>query len=213
MGSLWCHVGSFTPAVQGFSGCGAQALRFPVAGGIPVPGSGIKLTSLALQGRHLTTGPPGKLLPLFLKKSFLLRVGGALCLCFFSSPPGENLAFVLITSVKHFPWWSQSPPCWYPYASCLPCWSLLHLTVWSMLIYLGSFPSFVFGGFNPYGSSLSSSISSLLSYLQGFYPPCTASLWISAKGRTLIRFLCGSLPCRTEHSSMWVSPPTSKIHP
>lgn len=79
--------------------------------------------------------------------------------------------------------------------------------------YLGSFPSFVFGGLNPYGSSLSSSISSLLSYLQGFYPPCTASLWISAKGRTLIRLLCGSLPCRTEHNSMWVSPPTSKIHP
>ena len=50
--------------------------------------------------------------------------------------------------------------------------------------YLGSFPSFVFGGLNPYGSSLSSSISSLLSYLQGFYPPCTSSLWISAKGRT-----------------------------
>lgn len=47
-------MGSFTPAVQGFSGCGAQALRFPVAGGIPVPRPGIKLTSLALQGRFFT---------------------------------------------------------------------------------------------------------------------------------------------------------------
>ena len=67
-GSLCCHVGSFTPAVQGFSGCGSQALRFPVAGGIPVPWPGTKLASAALQSRHLTTGPPEKFLPLFLKK-------------------------------------------------------------------------------------------------------------------------------------------------
>lgn len=30
-------------------------------------------------------------------------------------------------------------PWWYLYASCLPCWSLLHLTVWSMLITLDPF--------------------------------------------------------------------------
>ena len=49
------------------------------------------------------------------------------------------------------------------------------------------------GTLYPYGSSLSPSISSLLSYLQGFYPPCTSSLWISAKRRTQMTLL-------------WVSP-------
>lgn len=56
MGALRCHVGSFTPAVQGFSGCGTQALHFPVARGIPVPRPGIKLPCTAKQTpNHWTT--------------------------------------------------------------------------------------------------------------------------------------------------------------
>ena len=42
------------------SGCGALGLSCPMACGILVPWSGIKPASLALQGRFLTTGPPGK---------------------------------------------------------------------------------------------------------------------------------------------------------
>lgn len=79
-------------------------------------------------------------------------------------------------------WWCLSASSW-------QCWSLPHLTVWSMLITLESFPSFAFGGIISYGSSLSSSISSFLSYLPGFYPPCTSSLWISAKQRTQMTLL------------------------
>ena len=37
-----------------------RRLSCPVAYGILVPGTGIEPTSLALEGRFLTTGPPGR---------------------------------------------------------------------------------------------------------------------------------------------------------
>ena len=46
-------------ACVGLSSCGTM-LNCPLACGILVPGPGIKLVSLALASRVLTTGPPGK---------------------------------------------------------------------------------------------------------------------------------------------------------
>ena len=63
--------------LAGFSSCDAQALEHegsvvvacklscPVACGILVPGPGIEPVSPALEGRFLTTGPPGKSVDLF----------------------------------------------------------------------------------------------------------------------------------------------------
>ena len=43
-----------------FSLVAMQGLSFPVACGILIPRPGIELTSPALEGGFLTTGPPGK---------------------------------------------------------------------------------------------------------------------------------------------------------
>ena len=66
------HAGSFVVASGLLSSCGAWApervgsvvvargLSCPVACGIFVPSPGIEPTPPALEGRFLTTGPPGK---------------------------------------------------------------------------------------------------------------------------------------------------------
>ena len=77
MGSLLQHAGSFVAARRLFSSCGMQApectgsvvavrgLSCPMARGILVPRPGIEPPSPALEGRFLTTGPPGKSLKFF----------------------------------------------------------------------------------------------------------------------------------------------------
>ena len=51
----------------------ARGLSFSEAHGILVARPGIKLASSALQGRFLTTGPPGKSLSEYLKNKILIQ--------------------------------------------------------------------------------------------------------------------------------------------
>ena len=57
-----CRFWASLAVARGLTSCSAQA-SLPQACGILIPQPGIKSKSLLLEGRFLTTGPPGKLPP------------------------------------------------------------------------------------------------------------------------------------------------------
>jgi len=70
--SLRC-VGFSLVVVYGLSSCGAGGLSCPKPCGILVPRPGVEPMSPALEGRFLTTGPPGKFLSVLLEENTLKR--------------------------------------------------------------------------------------------------------------------------------------------
>ena len=103
-GQLLSSLGMQAPEYAGLSSCPVPMLGCSQAYGILAPQPGIEPTSTALEGRFLTTGPPGKSYPLFhleskpksflrLSKQHLLCPPQKLhtCLMSYSSLPGSLL--------------------------------------------------------------------------------------------------------------------------
>ena len=94
---------AFPIAVQGLYNCSAQSsvvlvprFHWPAICGISVPGPGIEPASPALEGRFLTTGPPGK----SLESSF----AGTIC----GPGAGTNISHALAVSSSQHLWGGMS---------------------------------------------------------------------------------------------------------